>query len=169
MKQANRILALPQVRQWLSWRLDKVEFDAGVKQALKTELESCALAFGKTPKGRTFLENMTVAGVGCPHFSAGDELAQNILAATETTASSLFWAVEILSKKPQWQDQLRESTIDITVFTQELWRLYPRVPFVTRLASSQEAIDSTGIGFSDLSHSRHFLVPIIGVHTHLDY
>ena len=55
MKQANRILALPQVRQWLSWRLDKVEFDAGVKQALKTELEACTLAFGKTPKGRTFL------------------------------------------------------------------------------------------------------------------
>lgn len=168
-KRANRILKLLQVRQWLSWRPDKVEFEAGVKQALKTELEAFKLTFGKTPKGRIFLENMTVAGAGCPHFSAGDELAQNMLAATETTASSLFWAVEILSKNPQWQDQLREGAIDITVFTQELWRLYPPVPFVSRLASSQEAIDSAGIKFADSSHSRHFLISIIGVHTHPDY
>jgi cytochrome P450 len=167
--QANRILKLLQIRQWLSFRPDKMEFEPAVKQALKNELEAFKLTFGETPKGQAFLENMTAAGAGCPHFSASDELAQNMFAATESTASSLFWAVEVLSKNPQWQVQLREGEIDLTVFIQELLRLYSPVPFVTRMADSQEDIKSAGIASFDSNNSPYFIISILGVHTHPDY
>jgi cytochrome P450 len=166
---ANRVLKLLQTRQWLSFRPDKAKFEPEVKQALKNELEAFKLAFGETPKGQAFLENMTAAAAGCPHFSAGDELAQNMFAATESTASSLFWAVEVLSKNPQWQVQLREGEIDLTVFIQELLRLYSPVPFVTRMADSQEDIQSAGIESFDSNNSPYFMISILGVHTHPDY
>lgn len=161
---ANRILKLLQIRQWISWFPQRAEYLEPVKAQLLLELKQAKSSFSATPKGRLFLSEMTNKTAGCPHFNAGDELIQNLLAATETTASSLAWGVDVLSKNPIWQNQLRSGELSTKVFAQEVLRLYTPVPFVTRVTKEAQIIK--GVEFKE---DQSFIISLLGAHTHPRY
>lgn len=163
-QEANKILKLLQIRQWISWHPEQANYLEPVKAQLSSALKQVKDTFTALPQGQKFLSEMTEKTAGCPHFDAGDELVQNLLAATETTASSLAWVVEILSKNPSWQDQLRSGELSSKVFAQEILRLYTPVPFVTRV--TKEARNIKGVKFKA---GQSFILSILGAHTHPDY
>jgi cytochrome P450 len=77
------------------------------------------------------LNVFAASGKPVPQFNPAGELAQILLAATETTASSLLWVTECLSRHIDILRELdREDALEY--FMDEALRLFPPVPFVTR-------------------------------------
>ncbi len=136
---ANRIIQILQVRQAISWNpVLKSQLKLSVDE-LKRAYRYLRQQFYQSSQGRLFLQGLAGQMSGDSSFDPVEELAQNLLAATETTASSLAWAVEILSKQPALQQLLRESdqpdSPEFKGFINEMLRLYPPVPIVTRKAN----------------------------------
>ncbi|KEQ17208.1 cytochrome P450 [Endozoicomonas numazuensis] len=165
---ANKILKLLQIRQAISWSPALNSFSQVSVKALKEERVITEERFFKSPEGAKFLNILAKSMMLCPSFSPVEELAQNLLAATETTASSLSWAVELLSKQPELQQHLRinndPESVEFKGFLNEMWRLYPPVPIVTRKANQDFKQNQM-----KFKKDQHMLVSIIGLHTHPDY
>ncbi len=173
---ANKILQLLQIRQAISWTPALHSLSQFSVETLKKELAITKNRFFKSTEGARFLETLarsmklcpSLSPSLCPTFSPVEELAQNLLAATETTASSLSWAVELLSKQPELQQHLRNNnapeSVEFKSFLYEMWRLYPPVPIVTRKANQDFKLNQT-----QLKKNQHMLISIVGLHTHPDY
>lgn len=114
---------------------------------------------------RAFIDNMAVSAGMDNDFIVG-ELLQNLLAASETTASAFSWLIDTLGRNQKIQDILRNDPNDIYLeyFIDEVLRLYPPVPFVTRKLS-----DSVNLGHMKFSAGEYIIVSIIGLHSHATY
>lgn len=93
-----------------------------------------------------------------------DEFIQNILAATETAASSFLWMIACLSEGSGIdQKSLRANDNHMDCFIEEVLRLFPPIPFVTRISGADQEMG----GMKFLTNEA-LLVSIIGLHTRLD-
>jgi hypothetical protein len=113
-----------------------------------------------------FLERLTSTAGDLPGFDAAGELIQNLFAASETTTSSLMWAVDILGRNPLYQEMLRGEEQDqlADLFIDELLRLYPPIPFVTR-----ELFCDYELEHIHFKKSETILISIIGINCHRNY
>jgi cytochrome P450 len=112
------------------------------------------------PQTMAFLKAMAAKAEGSV-TSAKHELMQNLFAATETTASSLCWMLDILSRDEHLLMQLQSGTeADWARFIDETLRLYPPVPMVTRVCNAADPQRQDDFGVGDA-----MVVSIVGLHT----
>jgi len=154
--QARRMLAL---RQWIGFvgarAADMERLDARLA-VLREEI--LGLWRGE-PELQALLEDMARRGGDIPDFDAGEELIQNIIASSETTASSLMWAVHVLAGRPDLATRLRKGDLEPETFIAELLRLFPPVPFVTR-----ESRYACLIGSESFAESEPLAISFVGLH-----
>lgn len=114
----------------------------------------------------SFLEKLSAKAGDIADFDPIGELIQNLSAASETTTSSLMWAVDILGRNPSYQEMLRgrDSEKFIELFIDELLRLYPPIPFITR-----EIYCDYELEHIQFKKSETILISIIGINCHRNY
>ena len=127
----RRLLAL---RQWIGFAGAQAAADlAQVDRRLVALRREILDLWAGDAALRALLDDMARRGRDIPDFDAGEELIQNIVASSETTASSLMWAVHVLAARPDLAVWLRAGgELEQAAFIAELLRLFPPVPFVTR-------------------------------------
>lgn len=113
-----------------------------------------------------FIDDMSVAANEADPDYARGELIQNLLAATETTASAFSWAMYCLGKYQEAQTLLLINLNDenASIFVDEVLRLFPPVPFVTRKLAEAHIVQD--IVFSQ---DEHILLSIVGLHCDANY
>lgn len=122
-------------RQWIGFGgATQAQLDT-VDQELQELREHCANAWQAVPQLQNLLENFRVQAIDIADFDPVQELIQNIIASSETTAATIMWAATILACRQDLQQGLRSQQISLENFIQELLRLYPPVPFITRYAA----------------------------------
>lgn len=149
------------VRQWIDWhgctqsQLQAVQADIAVlREELRTIWQDSAPA-------RAALAQLEPAhGAPVPEgFDAVQELIQNLLASSETTASSMLWAAEALGSQPKLQQALAQDRSGVERFMAEVLRMFPPVPYLTRRC----AVD-TELAGQPLAAGSVLSVSIVGVH-----
>lgn len=152
------------VRQWIDWNGCLPRELAAVQADLAHLREVLRERWHATAEGRTLLAALSAGGADIAGFDAAQELAQNILAASETTASSLLWATESLSRQPQMQQALAADPAGLDRYIAEVLRMFPPVPYLTRrcVADSQHAGWRWQAG-AVLS------ISVVGIHRHPDH
>jgi cytochrome P450 len=107
-----------------------------------------------------------------------DNLITFLGAGHETTAKALTWALYLLARAPQWQEQILAETVAAAgkaplraehleqlpvtrAVLNETMRLYPPVPIMTR----QAAVD-TRLGPAAISAGTLIMIPIFATHRH---
>jgi cytochrome P450 len=105
-------------------------------------------------------------------FDAPMELVQNMMAATETTAATVEWMARILAAQPALLAQLKTHGVtdgdgELTTLAQqfilEVLRLYPPVPFITRVCQSAKPQEDGFVAKQPVA------ISLVGLHTHPDY
>jgi len=109
----------------------------------------------------SLLNTFAVSGKSIANFSPSGELVQILFASTETTASSMLWIIECLTRHSEMQ--MRDDD-ELEYFIDEVLRLFPPVPFVTRVCLEDSEIN--GIYFAK---NEPVIISIIGVHCHPQY
>ena len=113
-----------------------------------------------------FIDEMSVAANEANPDYARGELIQNLLAATETTASAFSWAMYCLGKYQESQTLLLTDLSDenASLFVDEVLRIFPPVPFVTRKLADAHTFQ--GVVFNQ---GEHILLSIVGLHCDANY
>lgn len=103
---------------------------------------------------------------GVDNFDPRGELIQNVIAASETTASALMWMIDCLIKHDdlfsRFQSQLDDEQLEL--FIQEVLRVFPPIPFLTR--KCMQDFNAEGKHFLK---DKVYLVSIVGLHNHSKY
>lgn len=123
---------------------------------LRAECETC---WDTVPEIKALLDAFRTKGQDIPDFDPAAELIQNIIAATETTAATLCWAVAVFACRPDLLQALQTSADSTNNFVQELLRVYPPVPFVTRYAAKD-----TNVGDQNFAEGEAIVVSVMGLH-----
>ena len=148
-------------QQAMSW----VKADATSMQQSQMELNIIYNEFQKLWDKDADLVNLlstfAVSGKSIANFDPVGELIQILFASTETTASSVLWIIECLTRhrKIKISDEG-----ELEYFVKEVLRLFPPVPFVTRVCLEDSEIN--GIHFIK---GETMIISIIGVHCHPQY
>lgn len=108
---------------------------------------------------RSLLATLDERAAGWAEFSATGEMIQNVMAASETTASALLWTVEALARFPDEAPETPESSHDR--FIDEVLRLFPPIPLVIRRCT--EATVAAGMEFVP---DEIFAISFVGMHCH---
>lgn len=152
------------VRQWIDWNgclpheLDAVRADlARLRGALRAHWDA-------TPEGAALLAALGHGAQGIAGFDAAEELAQNILAASETTASTLLWAAEALSQQPAQQEALAANPAGLDRFIAEVLRMFPPVPYLTRRCVADSHYEG-----QRWQAGAVLSISIVGIHRHPRY
>jgi len=113
-----------------------------------------------------FLKKMDSNASAIKNFDSSEELMQNLLASSETVASSILWTLEYACRYSQLFSNTTypDCESDVDLFVMECLRLYPPVPFVTRVA-----IEDYKVGDINFKKNESILISIVGIHTHPDY
>ena len=128
----SRMRELLKVRQWMDWNACTQESLQQVQGQLADMRQELRGLWHASAEGRTVLAELAARGMPIADFDAAQELLQNMLAASETTASSLLWAAEALSQQACMQQQLAADSSGLDSFISEVLRLFPPVPYLTR-------------------------------------
>jgi cytochrome P450 len=107
------------------------------------------------------LNSFAVRGKSIANFSPAGELVQILFASTETTASSILWIIECLTRHSEIQ---MSDDDELEYFIDEVLRLFPPVPFVTRVCL--EDVEINGVYFAK---NEPIIISIIGIHCHPKY
>ena len=159
---ANRAREALIDQQAMSW----VTADATLMQQSQLELNIIFTEFQTLWEKNADLINLlttfAVSGKSIPNFNPVGELLQILFASTETTASSILWIIECLTRHCKIQAQTSDDELEC--FIDEVLRLFPPVPFVTRVCLEDSEIN--GIHFAK---DEPIIISIIGVHCHPQY
>ena len=146
-------------RQWIGFagapreHLDRVEATIA-----RLRLEIAAL-WQPRPDVAALLDRFAEAAEPLPGFDPIDELIQNLIASSETSAAALLWALAELSRDPAMQDALRSGALPEALFLREILRLHPPVPFVTR-----RAVRPCTVAGQTFAAGEGVLLSVLGVH-----
>jgi hypothetical protein len=163
----NNIRDLLTTHQAISWSeiFDQEAYQANLK-LLNQDFQSIKKLWLANSDLSIFLRKMANNASTIKNFDASDELIQNLLASSETVASSILWILENACRFSHLfkNNSLPDNEVDIDNFVMECLRLYPPVPFVTRVAIEDHM-------FGDIMFKRNepILISIVGIHTHPDY
>lgn len=156
---ATRVRSALVKRQWIGFGgATQAQLDA-IDLELRELREQCANTWEKVPPLQNLLESFRAQAADIPDFDPVQELIQNIIASSETTAATIMWAATILACRQDLQQGLRLQQISVENFIQELLRLYPPVPFITRYAEQK-----TVVGKEIFNTGDAFIISIFGLH-----
>ncbi|HTF95447.1 MAG TPA: cytochrome P450 [Cellvibrio sp.] len=156
---ANRVRDALVQRQWIGFSGTTPAQLYLLDRELQDLRRECASAWKNIPQLQSLLEHFSAQAESIPGFDPTQELIQNIIASSETTAASIMWAATILGCMPDIQNDLRTQKLSLDNFIQELLRMYPPVPFVTR-----QVEQNTLAGRESFAAGEAFIVSIFGLH-----
>lgn len=112
---------------------------------------------------RAMLRQFETDGRGIDGFNPVGELIQNVMAATETTASALMWCVECLARFPATRQSIDKPDNDgcLNEFIDEVLRLFPPIPMVMRRCMESGAVEGLTFGIDDV-----IAISFVGLHCH---
>jgi hypothetical protein len=154
-------------QQAISWE-EKFDVDAYHKNraSLNQIFKSIKNLWQTNSELSIFLRNMDHNASNINNFDSSAELMQNLLASSETVASSILWNLECACRYSHLFKNTTHpvSEADIDLFVMECLRLYPPVPFVTRVCVED-------CRFHDITFKKNdsILISIVGIHTHPYY
>jgi len=164
------------LRQWIDWQGCTPAMLARVQDQLDRLREEMRALWEADPDSARLLGQLRARGAPVDGFDAAEELIQNVLASSETTASSLLWSAEALSRQPQVQEGLAgerqggpagqgdAEPDSLDRFIAEVLRMFPPVPYLTRRCiAGHEAGGVRWQAGSVLS------ISIVGIHRNPDW
>lgn len=158
----RRLLAL---RQWIGFAGAQAADLARIDQRLIALRREILDLWADDAALRTLLDDMGQRGRDIPGFDAGEELIQNIVASSETIASSLMWAIHVLADRPDLAVWLRDGgDQEQAAFIAELLRLFPPVPFITR-----QSRHACRVGGETFAANEPLAISFVGLHCDLRY
>lgn len=148
------------VLQAIGWMPGPANWQMGALAQLASLSEHLFEQWTKDDATMDFLSRMA-ADDGSSLRSAQQELLQNVFAATETTASSVCWMLDVLSRNESLCHVLtRAEPFEQGCFVNECLRLFPPVPMVTR------ACTDTGSNHQDAwLPGQALVISMVGLHT----
>jgi cytochrome P450 len=135
----DRIRSILKIRQWIDWNGCPPVALASVRRQLAEHRGALRILWQDSEGGLAALAALAARGAPIDCFDAAEELLQNVLASSETVASTLLWAAEALSQQPALQLELRAGTAKVDSFIAEVLRMFPPVPYLTRRCLSDHA------------------------------
>lgn len=135
---------------------------AEVCQTLAGFFQEVEREWMRVPEVRALLRDIEARVDGVQEFNAVGELIQNVMAASETTASALLWAVESLARFTEPHDELDPSRLQS--FLDEVLRLFPPIPMVMRRCQADTTI--AGMRFSA---EEVYAISFVGLHCHPEH
>ena len=122
----DRLRAMLKLRQWVAWVGCNSDELKSIQSELANLREQVRSLWREEPSAQAFVNALQVNGLDVMGFDATAELLQNVLASSETTASTLLWAAEALSQQPGLQHQLAQDPHNLDRFIAEVLRMFPR-------------------------------------------
>lgn len=161
----GHLRAMLNLRQWASWN----GCSARQMQLVQAELikirEQVRELWQRDPSVAALLATLQADGKHIEGFDATEELLQNVLASSEATACGLMWIAEALAQQPDMQRYLAQDTLMLDRFIAETLRMFPPVPFLTRLCTANHTTDDGQVWRAGSVLS----ISIVGMHRHPDY
>lgn len=125
----------------------------------------------QSPEIMALLNQWQASASTIEHFNPVGEFIQNLIAAGESTATTLLWAIDQLARNQQLQLDLTHQKLtseqteqNRTLFIQELLRLFPPISFVTRVCMQTTEIE--GVTFFQ---GEPIVISIVGIHCNRAY
>ena len=118
------------------------------------------------PALQALLNRLDTQASGIENFNAVGELLQNVFAATESTSSSLLWAIECMTRQGDLPmcKKADEHVEELVVFLDEVLRVFTPVPYVSRVCKQATTIN--GMTFAE---NEPIVISIVGVHSDPQY
>jgi cytochrome P450 len=139
----DRLRCILKVRQWIDWNGCTPEALESVRRELAGQRAELIALWQENDEGKAALSALAARGAPIDAFDAGEELIQNVLASSETVASTLLWAAEALSQQAELQTRLRSDPAAVDSFIAEVLRMFPPVPYLTRRCVADHATGAT--------------------------
>lgn len=158
---ADRLRELLQLRQWIDWNFCAPATLRQVQDRLAELRGQLGALWQASPEGRAALAELAAGGAPCAGFDAAEELLQHVLAASETTASSLMWATEALSQQAGAQRRLAADPSQLQRFIAEVLRLFPPTPLLTR-----RCVAAHQLGGMSWQPGQVLSISIVGIQRH---
>jgi cytochrome P450 len=158
----DRMRAILKLRQWVAWNgcgsddLQRVQSELA---ALRSQVRTL---WQREPATQALLAQLQSDGGSIADFDATEELLQNVLASSEATASGLLWAAEALSQQPRLQSQLAQDATYLDRFITEVMRMFPPVPYLTRVCIATHATSDGQVWQAGSVLS----ISVVGMHRH---
>lgn len=147
-------------QQAMAWEQVQPEVFEQSQKALSDIYNAFNVLWASDSDLTALLERFSDQALGIENFSATGEMLQNLFASTETTASSMLWILECITRHADYQAVLKVDDDALDYFIDEALRLFPPVPFVTRVCNNATEID--GVAFAQ---DEPMIISIIGVHS----
>lgn len=157
-QQTLAMRALLAQRMTLGWRAAAAGELAQLQHDLVQARESLRALWRADPHLANWLDALQATGRGVERFDAVEETLLGAMASSETTAASLLWCVELLGRHPQHFSLLSDSPTRQAVIDETL-RLFPPVPFMTRVSTGNHHI-----GDLKFEPGEHIAVSLVGLH-----
>lgn len=161
----DRLRAILKLRQWVAWVGCNSDELKSIQSELANLREQVRSLWREEPAAQAFVNALQANGLDVTGFDATAELLQNVLASSETTASTLLWAAEALSQQPGLQHQLAQDPQNLDRFIAEVLRMFPPVPCLTRQCTTTHSTDDGQIWQA----GSVLTLSIVGIHRHPDY
>jgi cytochrome P450 len=112
---------------------------------------------------QSVLQGLATDGRGITGFNPVGELIQNVMAATETTASALMWCVECMARFPECRSGIDSPDTNggLESFIDEVLRLFPPIPMVMRRCTDAGVVDGLAFQTDDV-----IAISFVGLHCH---
>lgn len=161
----DHLRAILKLRQWVGWNGCSSHDLQRVQHELRQLQAQVRLLWQRDPVAQALLAALQADGGNIDDFDATGELLQNVLASSEATACGLLWAAEALSQQPALQHELAQDDTLLDRFIAETMRMFPPVPYLTRLCTTTHTTSDGQVwqGGSVLS------ISIVGMHRHPRY
>ena len=167
----KKIRSILKAQQCIAWGYaPEKEFEQN-RQALAVLFCEIQQLWEKSPEIMALLNQWQASASTIEHFNPVGEFIQNLIAAGESTATTLLWAIDQLARNQQLQLDLTHQQLtseqterNRTLFIQELLRLFPPIAFVTRVCLQPTEIE--GITFLQ---GEPIVISIVGIHCHKNY
>jgi len=149
-----------QAMSWVNADQSLIKASHGELQSIFSELLSL---WRNDPDVVNLLNTFAAPGKSIPQFDPAGELAQILLAGTETVASNLLWVVECMTRHTNIHAALVQDDA-FNYFVNEVLRLFPPIPFVTRVCLKDTEIN--GVRFAK---NETLILSILGAHCDPQY
>jgi cytochrome P450 len=159
VEKAQDFLVVEQARAWFSAAEIMSKEQANVFSQIKNQWNS-------DENSASLLKQLQLLGHKIDRFDAASEIIQLVFAASETTASTIMWIVDCLRRLHYRYDANRiiNCSEEFDIFIQEVMRLYPSVPFVTRVC-----LNEVKIAGANFMKNEPILISIVGLHANQSY
>ena len=161
----HRMRDLINQQQTIAWGFGSVEQFLANKVGLQDLFNEVQDLWTQNPQMNTFLEALKEKS-GSPSFNSTAELIQLFHAATETISSMVMWLMYCLLKYKNQRLYLqnKDDQDSKILFIKEALRLYPSIPFVTRICTRDTHFSGVSYKAGDT-----IILSLIGLHSHPAY